>query len=135
MGPRDIVSVDHATMEAIWTAEGSETRAPLTEGPDGFAIASFGKRTYRSEVPNLMLDVPPPTMASIPSAGAPIRAPPRAVQRVLKRPAAFKRPAAARPKAAPVPRTAGSTQDCAAFFCSPASSQDTTPGAKDEASM
>ena len=122
-------------MEAIWTAEGSETRAPLTEGPDGFAIASFGKRTYRSEVPNLMLDVPPPTMASIPSAGAPIRAPPRAVQRVLKRPAAFKRPAAARSKAAPVPHTAGSIEDCAASFRSPASSQDAIPGAKDEASI
>ena len=133
MGPRDIVSVDHATMEAIWTAEGSETRAPLTEGPDGFAIASFGKRTYWSEVPNLMLDVPPPTMARKSSESAP-KAPLRE-KRVLKRPAAFKRPAAARPKAAPVPCTAGSTQDCAAFFCSPASSQDTIPGAKDEASM
>ena len=72
MGPGDIVSVDHATMEAIWTAGGSETRALLAEGPDGFAIASFGNRTYRSEVPNLMLqDVPPPTMASKPSESAP----------------------------------------------------------------
>ena len=57
MGPGEIVSVDHTTMEAIWTAEGSETRAPLAEGPQGFAIAAFGKRTYRSEVPNLMLQV------------------------------------------------------------------------------
>ena len=133
MGPGDIVSVDHTTMEAIWTAGGSETRAPLTEGPDGFAIASFGKRIYRSEVPNLMLDVPPPTMASIPSAGAPKA--PRREQRVLKRPAAFKRPAAARSKAAPVLHTAGSIEDCAASFCSPASSQDAIPGAKDEASI
>ena len=134
MGPRDIVSVDHATMEAIWTAEGSETRAPLTEGPDGFAIASFGNRTYRSEMPNLMLQgVPPPAMASKPSAGAPKA--PRREQRVLKRPAAFKRPAAARSKAAPVPHTAGSIEDCAASFRSPASSQDAIPGAKDEASI
>ena len=121
-------------MEAIWTAEGSETRAPLTEGPDGFAIASFGNRTYRSEVPNLMLQGgPPPTMASKPSAGAPKA--PRREQRVLKRPAAFKRPAAARSKAAPVPHTAGSIEDCAASFRSPASSQDAIPGAKDEASI
>ena len=127
------MSVDHATMEAIWTAEGSETRALLAEG-DGFAIASFGNRTYRKEVPNVMLqDVPPPTMAGKPSESAP-KAPLRE-KRVLKRPAAFKRPAAARSKAAPVPHTAGSTEDCATFFCSPASSQDTIPGAKDEASM
>ena len=82
MGPGDIVSVDHTTMEAIWTAEGRETRAPLAEGPDGFAIASFGNRIHKSEVPNLMLqDAAPPTMVRKPSAGA-------AKQRVLKRPAA-----------------------------------------------
>ena len=89
MGQGDIVSVDHTTMEAIWTAEGSETRAPLAQGPDGFAIALFGNRTYRSEVPNLMLqDVAPPTMASKPSAGAPMA--PLRKKRVLKRPAASK---------------------------------------------
>ena len=115
MGPADIASMDHETMEAICSAEGSETRAPLAEGPDGFAIASFHNRIYRSEVPNLMLqDVPPPTMASKPSASAP-EAPLRE-KRVLKRPAAFKRPAAATLKPAPVPHIAGSIEDCAAFF-------------------
>ena len=126
MGPADIASMDHATMEAIWSAEGSETRAPLAEGPDGLAIASFGNHIYRSAVPNLMLqDVPPPTMASKPRASAP-KAPLRFV-RVLKRPAAFKRPAAARSKAIPVPHTAGSIEDCVPpsfdfllwVFCSP----------------
>ena len=116
MGPGEIVSVDHTTMEAIWTAEGSETRAPLAEGPQGFAIAAFGKRTYRSEVPNLMLQVVAhPSMASqAAGAGAP-----KASQRkqlVLKKPAALKRPASARSKSAPAPHNAGQVEDCAIFF-------------------
>ena len=116
MGPGEIVSVDHTTMEAIWTAEGSETRAPLAEGPQGFAIAAFGKRTYKSEVPNLMLQVVAhPSMASqAAGAGAP-----KASQRkqlVLKKPAALKRPASARSKAAPAPHIAGQVEDCATFF-------------------
>ena len=119
MGPGEIVSVDYTTMEAIWTSEGSEARAPLAEGPRGFAIASFGNRTYRSEVPNLMLQVvAPSSMASKPDAGAP-KAPQRK-QMVLKRPAALKRPlkrpAAARSEAAPAPHIAGSVEDCATFF-------------------
>ena len=115
MGPGEIVSVDHTTMEAIWTAEGNETRAPLAEGPHGFAIAAFGKRTYRSEVPNLMLQaVAQPSMASQAAGGAP-----KASQRkqlVLKKPAALKRPASARSKSAPAPHNAGQVKDCAIFF-------------------
>ena len=114
MGPGEIVSVDHTTMEAIWTAEGSETRAPLAEGPQGFAIAAFGKRTYRSEVPNLMLVAQPSMASQDAGAGAP-----KASQRkqlVLKKPAALKRPASARSKSAPAPHNAGQVEDCAIFF-------------------
>ena len=115
MGPGVIVSVDYATMEAIWTSKGSEARAPLAEGPHGFAIASFANRTYRSEVPNLMLQVvAPSSMASKPDAGAPKAA--QRKQMVLKRPAALNRPAAARSEAAPAPHIAGSAEDCATFF-------------------
>ena len=116
MGPGEIVSVDHTTMEAIWTAEGSETRAPLAEGPQGFAIAAFGKRTYKSEVPNLMLQVVAhPSMASQ-AAGAGAPKAPQRKQLVLKRPAALKRPASARSEAAPASHNAGQVEDCAIFF-------------------
>ena len=114
MGPGEIVSVDHTTMEAIWTAEGSETRAPLAEGPHGFAIAAFGKRTYRSEVPNLMLVAQPSMASQAAGAGAP-QAPQRK-QLVMKKPAALKRPASARSKSAPAPHNAGQVEDCAIFF-------------------